>query len=541
MQAQVGIEDDRPLELQRDARARASSPRARLAPTSVLELKNRPAEFVDRDLEPDRRAHRRRWRSPRHRSGSVGSPSALNGDDRQRRRRARDELEPATARRPRPRADRAAIAPTRRRRRRRPAPRGRPCRAAVTATLATEPPKCGTNASRLEVGERLLADEVDEGLAEAERCAGRRTGLRVGARAHRERGRYPRRRVRVDEHTIEVEESPVFYRSAERRPAPVRCTCTGSRRAATIGWTFLGPDRRDSARSARLRALGQERQSRLLARRAGRVPRALSRRSSASTRSSSGRPRLGRGGRAGLGAAQPGRVRRLVLINRDPAARRASAGRAWPGCGGARWSASLCRAHHPGLLARTLRRGSVSPGAWLGGGWTRSGTQFDQGTQRAILRLHRATGERAPGCRRRAAERARRPGARSSGASGIRGSRRAWPRRMRPDCRARPLSGSPAPDTGRGRTGPSVVDRVAALLEEYAAACRRGGASLPARRRRARRCRVRDRLPAEPRPGRASAPGEAVLRRGVRAVEQLVVRRPPHAGYSVLFPPSPRR
>ena len=42
------------------------------------------------------------------------------------------------------------------------------------------------------------------------------------------------------------------------------------------------------------------------------------------------------------------------------------------------------------------------------------------------------------------------------------------------------------------------------------------------------RGRLRDRLAAEPRPRRAPAAREAVPRRGVRAVEQLVVRRPPH-------------
>ena len=40
---------------------------------------------------------------------------------------------------------------------------------------------------------------------------------------------------------------------------------------------------------------------------------------------------------------------------------------------------------------------------------------------------------------------------------------------------------------------------------------------------------LRDRLPAEPRPGRASAAGQAVRRRGLRALEQLVVLRPSRA------------
>ena len=42
------------------------------------------------------------------------------------------------------------------------------------------------------------------------------------------------------------------------------------------------------------------------------------------------------------------------------------------------------------LLARTLRAGSVSPGAWPDSRIETVWEQFDQGTQRAILRLHRS-------------------------------------------------------------------------------------------------------------------------------------------------------
>ena len=51
------------------------------------------------------------------------------------------------------------------------------------------------------------------------------------------------------------------------------------------------------------------------------------------------------------------------------------------------------------------------------------------------------------------------------------------------------------------------------------------------------RCRIRDRGAAQRGPGRAPAAGQAVRRRGVRDVEQLVVRGAQHPGYSVLFPP----
>jgi pimeloyl-ACP methyl ester carboxylesterase len=42
------------------------------------------------------------------------------------------------------------------------------------------------------------------------------------------------------------------------------------------------------------------------------------------------------------------------------------------------------------LLARHLRRGSRSPGAWPAARITSVWEQFDQGTQRAILRLYRS-------------------------------------------------------------------------------------------------------------------------------------------------------
>jgi pimeloyl-ACP methyl ester carboxylesterase len=45
------------------------------------------------------------------------------------------------------------------------------------------------------------------------------------------------------------------------------------------------------------------------------------------------------------------------------------------------------------LLRRALRRGTVDPGAWSDARITTIWEQFDQGTQRAILRLHRSTDE----------------------------------------------------------------------------------------------------------------------------------------------------
>jgi pimeloyl-ACP methyl ester carboxylesterase len=47
------------------------------------------------------------------------------------------------------------------------------------------------------------------------------------------------------------------------------------------------------------------------------------------------------------------------------------------------------------LIARSLRQGATTPGAWSEERIDTIWSQFDQGTQRAILRLHRAAGEAA--------------------------------------------------------------------------------------------------------------------------------------------------
>jgi pimeloyl-ACP methyl ester carboxylesterase len=45
------------------------------------------------------------------------------------------------------------------------------------------------------------------------------------------------------------------------------------------------------------------------------------------------------------------------------------------------------------MLSRQLRRGSATPTAWSEGRLATVWEQFDQGTQRALLRLHRAADE----------------------------------------------------------------------------------------------------------------------------------------------------
>ena len=86
----------------------------------------------------------------------------------------------------------------------------------------------------------------------------------------------------------------------------------------------------------------------------------------------------------------PDRVRRLVLLNAPPLL----PGFEWPrvmrlwrtrGIGELVMGATTKR-----LLARTVRRGSVRPDAWPNARVEAVWSQFDQGTQRAILRLVRS-------------------------------------------------------------------------------------------------------------------------------------------------------
>jgi len=94
-----------------------------------------------------------------------------------------------------------------------------------------------------------------------------------------------------------------------------------------------------------------------------------------------------------LAARRPGLVSRLTLIDAVPLLD----GFAWPAP--VRWWRRLAVGEllmgsvNRWLLARTLRRGSASAAAWPDQRVKAIWEQFDQGTQRAILRLHRTTSE----------------------------------------------------------------------------------------------------------------------------------------------------
>lgn len=202
---------------------------------------------------------------------------------------------------------------------------------------------------------------------------------------------YPRA---VDEHTIELAGAPVFYRSAPATsdaatPIYLHGIPTSSddwfsllERAGGVAPDLLGFGRTTKAGHLDYTLAGLARFLELLVARLDIDQLTI----------------VGHqwGAAAGLVFAQrhPGRVRRIVLC--DPL----------PLTGGFHWGGppTLLRRRGVGelvmgstprwLLARTLRRACVNADAFsprrMGSVWE----QFDQGTQRAILRLHRATSER---------------------------------------------------------------------------------------------------------------------------------------------------
>jgi pimeloyl-ACP methyl ester carboxylesterase len=94
-----------------------------------------------------------------------------------------------------------------------------------------------------------------------------------------------------------------------------------------------------------------------------------------------------------LAIGEPDRIERLVLIDAVPLLegyRWHGAARAWrrPVIGELLMGSTSRR-----LLSRELRRGTVRADAWTASRLTAVWEQFDQGTQRALLRLHRAADE----------------------------------------------------------------------------------------------------------------------------------------------------
>ncbi|HET6868243.1 MAG TPA: alpha/beta hydrolase [Solirubrobacteraceae bacterium] len=273
--------------------------------------------------------------------------------------------------------------------------------------------------------------------------------------------------MRVDEHTISLDNSPVYYRSADRSGMP-KLYLHGIPTSSDDWLEFLArtggiaPDLIGFGRSGKGGHLDYS-----LAGLAEFVERLLG--------------HLGVheiqvvghdwGARVGLTLAErnPGRVHRLVLCN--PPTERPEDWprilRLWrtPALGELVMGAIPKR-----LLARELRRGSVRTDAWPDARVTAVWDQFDQGTQRAILRLVRSAaddvigggGPRSPGGT---------PDAAGTPATTVLwGEEDPWYPRAVADAYAARLPGATVERiAGAGHwpwlDQPEVVDRVASLLE----------------------------------------------------------------------------
>lgn len=194
--------------------------------------------------------------------------------------------------------------------------------------------------------------------------------------------------MHVDEHTIEIAGAPVFYRRAAAGGAPV--VYLHSVPTSSDDWVGalertggLAPDLPGFGRSGKGGHLEYSLPAyvEFLAGFLDAVP--------------VGRPALvghGWGAAIALAFAQrfPDRATRLVLVNAVPLL----TGFSWPG--------PVRRVLRPGLgelwmgainqrrLAKLLRSGAADPAAWSDERIAAIWTQFDQGTQRAFLRLHRS-------------------------------------------------------------------------------------------------------------------------------------------------------
>jgi pimeloyl-ACP methyl ester carboxylesterase len=197
--------------------------------------------------------------------------------------------------------------------------------------------------------------------------------------------------VRVDEHTITIDQSPVFYRSASASDPPP-LYLHGAPTSSEDWIAFL---ERTGGIAPDLIGFGQSGKGGHLdyspAGLANFVERFLAELGIERVKL------VGHdwGAAAGLllAARDPDRVERLVLID------------AVPLLDGYKWHrlARLLRRPVIGellmgsttrtLLQRTLRNGSVVPGAWPESRIRSIWDQFDQGTQRALLRLHRSADE----------------------------------------------------------------------------------------------------------------------------------------------------
>jgi len=238
------------------------------------------------------------------------------------------------------------------------------------------------------------ADEIDQRFAEAQRSE--RARGRVGGRGHIDGdviladGLAP---INVDEHTIEIAGAPVFYRRAPTAGTPVlylHSVPTSSddwveflERGGGVAPDLLGFGRSSKAGSLEYSLSAYVEFVELFLDEVEIDRFAL----------------VGHGWGAAIGLAfaqrHPERIERLAIVD------------AIPLLDGFRWPSLVRHWRRPGLgellmgsagkrlLARTLRAGSTSPRAWSQERVDSVWEQLDQGTQRAILRLHRSIDEAA--------------------------------------------------------------------------------------------------------------------------------------------------
>lgn len=195
--------------------------------------------------------------------------------------------------------------------------------------------------------------------------------------------------MRVDEHTFQLDDSPVYYRSAEA-PGMPKLYLHGIPTSSDDWLEFLprtggiAPDLIGFGRSGKGGHLDYS-----LDGLANFVDRFLSHIGAGELLQVVGHD-WGAAVALTFARRHPGRVRRLVLMNAPPLIGAFE----WPRLFRL-WRTSalgelLMGATTRRLLARTLRRGSVRPDAWPDERIAAVWDQFDQGTQRAILRLVRS-------------------------------------------------------------------------------------------------------------------------------------------------------
>jgi pimeloyl-ACP methyl ester carboxylesterase len=197
--------------------------------------------------------------------------------------------------------------------------------------------------------------------------------------------------VRVDEHTISLDNSPVYYRSADRSGMPT-LYLHGIPTSSDDWLEFLSrtggiaPDLIGFGRSGKGGHLDYS-----LAGLAEFVERLLAHLGVQQVQV------VGHDWGAAVAIAladrNPGRVRRLVLCNAPPTERPEDWPRILRVCRTPALGELAMGAISKRLLARMLRRGSVRADAWPEARISAVWDQFDQGTQRAILRLVRSAGD----------------------------------------------------------------------------------------------------------------------------------------------------